>query len=197
MEGQPRASHLRRTPPRRARAFSTSYLDTHHVDRRQHHPGTYAQHLLDEGLLEGGHRPRAWCCSAAPEAVSDTVSARLLRGTPGVLELATSYGPGRNKARSTSPRRGHRQLTNDTFALGRPYPQHRGLRPRPPISRPVPQGTPGELRTAAGAGLARPTTATRRRPPRGSSPTRSGLPRDPPLPHRRPHPPPPRTATLD
>ncbi|WP_345675539.1 amino acid adenylation domain-containing protein [Yinghuangia aomiensis] len=122
----------------------TSYLDTHRIDVVNITP-TYAQHLLDEGLLESRHRPCLVLLGG--EAVSDTVWSAL-RDTPGVLGY-NLYGPteytintlGAGTDESTTPALGRPIHNTEVYVLDHHL-------------RPVPQGTPGEL-YVAGAGLAR------------------------------------------
>ncbi|WP_331771844.1 amino acid adenylation domain-containing protein (plasmid) [Embleya sp. NBC_00888] len=127
----------------------TRYVDRHRIDVVNVTP-TYAQHLLDLGLLDddparGGHRPCLVLLGG--EAVSDAVWNRL-RDTEGVLGY-NLYGPteytintlGAGTEDSTTPAIGRPILNTATHILDANL-------------QPVPVGVPGEL-YVTGIGLAR------------------------------------------
>ncbi|MBM9623345.1 amino acid adenylation domain-containing protein [Streptomyces zhihengii] len=138
---------------RRDAAALVAYCDRHRVDVVNVTP-TYAQLLIEEGLLDrgepaagtpGGHRPALVLLGG--EAVSDTVWSRL-RDTPGTYGY-NLYGPteytintlGGSTADSGTPTVGTAIRNTRAHVLD-------------PMLRPVPAGCPGEL-YIAGTGLAR------------------------------------------
>ncbi|UGQ10829.1 amino acid adenylation domain-containing protein [Yinghuangia sp. ASG 101] len=127
----------------------TDYINRHHIDVINVTP-TYAEHLLDEGLLEsdpanGRHRPRLVLLGG--EAVSDAVWSAL-RDTDDVLGY-NLYGPteytintlGAGTTDSHTPTIGTPIWNTTTHILDHHL-------------QPVPPGTPGEL-YITGTGLAR------------------------------------------
>ncbi|MFG2089078.1 amino acid adenylation domain-containing protein [Spirillospora sp. NPDC048824] len=122
----------------------TAYLRRHRIDVINVTP-TYAQQLLDEGLLDGGHRPPLVLLGG--EAVPASVWDRLARAD-GVLGY-NLYGPTEYTINTLGGGTGD----SATPTVGKPIWNTRGhvLDGR---LRPVPPGAPGEL-YIAGAGLAR------------------------------------------
>ena len=125
----------------------TAYLREHRIDVINVTP-TYAQQLLDEGLLdrgEGGHRPPLVLLGgeAVPTSVWDA-----LAEADGVLGY-NLYGP----TEYTINTLGGGTEDSATPTVGKPIWNTRGY-VLDPWLRPVPPGTPGEL-YIAGAGLAR------------------------------------------
>ena len=106
---------------------------------------TFAHALLDEGLLEGEHRPALVLLGG--EAVTDSVWSAL-RDTDGVLGY-NLYGP----TEYTINTLGGGTADSATPTVGRPIHNTRGYVLDRAL-RPVPVGCPGEL-YIAGAGLAR------------------------------------------
>ncbi|GAA3970305.1 hypothetical protein GCM10023085_60630 [Actinomadura viridis] len=122
----------------------TAYLREHRIDVINVTP-TYAQQLLDEGLLGEGHRPPLVLLGG--EAVPASVWERLAEAD-GVLGY-NLYGP----TEYTINTLGGGTEDSATPTVGRPIWNTRGhVLDR--WLRPVPQGAPGEL-YIAGAGLAR------------------------------------------
>ncbi|MEU8001381.1 amino acid adenylation domain-containing protein [Catellatospora sp. NPDC049111] len=124
-----------------------AYCDRHGVDVVNVTP-TYAQHLIEEGLLEDGpgrHRPPLVLLGG--EAVSDAVWAAL-RDTPGTLGY-NLYGP----TEYTINTLGGGTLDSDTPTVGAPIWNTRAY-VLDAMLREVPPGSPGEL-YIAGIGLAR------------------------------------------
>ncbi|WP_157995691.1 non-ribosomal peptide synthetase [Thermomonospora amylolytica] len=122
----------------------TAYLQAHRIDVINVTP-TYAQHLLEEGLLDGEHRPPLVLLGG--EAVPVAVWDRLAQAD-GVLGY-NLYGP----TEYTINTLGGGTEDSDTPTVGRPIWNTRGY-VLDAWLRPVPPGTPGEL-YIAGAGLAR------------------------------------------
>ncbi|MEW2359810.1 amino acid adenylation domain-containing protein [Spirillospora sp. NPDC029432] len=122
----------------------TAYLREHAIDVINVTP-TYAQHLLDEGLLDEGHRPPLVLLGG--EAVPSSVWERLA-AADGVLGY-NLYGP----TEYTINTLGGGTEDSATPTVGRPIWNTRGY-VLDAWLRPVPQGAPGEL-YIAGAGLAR------------------------------------------
>ncbi|MEV0758075.1 amino acid adenylation domain-containing protein [Streptosporangium sp. NPDC050280] len=122
----------------------TEYLRRHRVDVVNVTP-TYAQQLLEEGLLDGEHRPPLVLLGgeAVPAAVWDR-----LAEAEGVLGY-NLYGP----TEYTINTLGGGTEDSATPTVGRPIWNTRGY-VLDGWLRPVPPGTPGEL-YIAGAGLAR------------------------------------------
>ncbi|TDD79478.1 non-ribosomal peptide synthetase, partial [Actinomadura rubrisoli] len=122
----------------------TAYLRRHGIDVINVTP-TYAQQLLDEGLLDGGHRPPLVLLGgeAVPTAVWDRLAA-----ADGVLGY-NLYGP----TEYTINTLGGGTEDSATPTVGRPIWNTRGY-VLDGWLRPVPPGAPGEL-YIAGAGLAR------------------------------------------
>ncbi|MQA07681.1 MAG: amino acid adenylation domain-containing protein [Pseudonocardiaceae bacterium] len=120
-----------------------AYCDRHQVDVVNVTP-TYAQHLIEEGLLDG-HLPTLVLLGG--EAVSDTVWSQL-RDTPGTYGY-NLYGP----TEYTINTLGGGTLDSDTPTVGKPIWNTRGY-VLDQYLRPVPPGSPGEL-YIAGIGLAR------------------------------------------
>ncbi|MEV0456636.1 amino acid adenylation domain-containing protein, partial [Catellatospora methionotrophica] len=124
-----------------------AYCDRHGVDVVNVTP-TYAQHLIEEGLLADGpgrHRPPLVLLGG--EAVSDAVWAAL-RDTPGTLGY-NLYGP----TEYTINTLGGGTLDSDTPTVGAPIWNTRAY-VLDAMLREVPPGSPGEL-YIAGIGLAR------------------------------------------
>ncbi|MFC5993493.1 amino acid adenylation domain-containing protein [Pseudonocardia hispaniensis] len=121
-----------------------SYCAAHRIDVVNVTP-TYAAVLVEEGLLDGPHRPPLVLLGG--EAVAESLWTRL-RETDGV-EGYNLYGP----TEYTINTLGAGTSESATATVGRPITNTRAsvLDPR---LRPVPPGTPGEL-YVAGAGLAR------------------------------------------
>ncbi|WP_433232155.1 amino acid adenylation domain-containing protein [Actinomadura formosensis] len=122
----------------------TAYLRRHRIDVINVTP-TYARQLLDEGLLDGGHRPPLVLLGG--EAVPASVWDRLARAD-GVLGY-NLYGP----TEYTINTLGGGTEDSATPTVGRPIWNTRGY-VLDGWLRPVPPGAPGEL-YIAGAGLAR------------------------------------------
>ncbi|MEV0665432.1 amino acid adenylation domain-containing protein [Actinomadura luteofluorescens] len=122
----------------------TAYLRQHEIDVINVTP-TYAQQLLEEGLLDGGHRPPLVLLGG--EAVPTTVWERLARAD-GVLGY-NLYGP----TEYTINTLGGGTEDSATPTVGKPIWNTRGY-VLDAWLRPVPPGAPGEL-YIAGAGLAR------------------------------------------
>ncbi|MBO2450704.1 amino acid adenylation domain-containing protein [Actinomadura barringtoniae] len=122
----------------------TAYLRRHDIDVINVTP-TYAQQLLDEGLLDGGHRPPLVLLGG--EAVPTSVWDRLAQAD-GVLGY-NLYGP----TEYTINTLGGGTEDSATPTVGKPIWNTRGY-VLDSWLRPVPQGAPGEL-YIAGAGLAR------------------------------------------
>ncbi|WP_395105926.1 amino acid adenylation domain-containing protein [Actinomadura sp. SCN-SB] len=123
----------------------TAYLRRHRIDVINVTP-TYAQHLLDEGLLDGtAHRPPLVLLGG--EAVPPSVWERLAEAD-GVLGY-NLYGP----TEYTINTLGGGTEDSATPTVGKPIWNTRGY-VLDRWLRPVPQGAPGEL-YIAGAGLAR------------------------------------------
>ncbi|WP_242890736.1 non-ribosomal peptide synthetase [Actinomadura litoris] len=122
----------------------TAYLRRHEVDVINVTP-TYAQQLLDEGLLDGGHRPPLVLLGG--EAVPASVWDRLARAD-GVLGY-NLYGP----TEYTINTLGGGTTDSATPTVGKPIWNTRGY-VLDGWLRPVPPGAPGEL-YIAGDGLAR------------------------------------------
>ncbi|GAA2899412.1 hypothetical protein GCM10010517_64910 [Streptosporangium fragile] len=122
----------------------TAYLQRHRIDVINVTP-TYAQQLLEEGLLDGAHRPPLVLLGG--EAVPAAVWNRLA-DTDGVLGY-NLYGP----TEYTINTLGGGTEDSATPTVGRPIWNTRGY-VLDGWLRPVPPGTPGEL-YIAGAGLAR------------------------------------------
>ncbi|TDD79374.1 amino acid adenylation domain-containing protein [Actinomadura darangshiensis] len=122
----------------------TAYLRQHGIDVINVTP-TYAQQLLDEGLLDGGHRPPLVLLGG--EAVPTAVWDRLARAD-GVLGY-NLYGP----TEYTINTLGGGTEDSATPTVGKPIWNTRGY-VLDGWLRPVPPGAPGEL-YIAGAGLAR------------------------------------------
>ena len=122
----------------------TAYLHEHRIDVINVTP-TYAQHLLEEGLLDGEHRPPLVLLGG--EAVPVAVWERLAQAD-GVLGY-NLYGP----TEYTINTLGGGTADSDTPTVGKPIWNTRAY-VLDPWLRPVPPGTPGEL-YIAGAGLAR------------------------------------------
>ncbi|WP_346044517.1 amino acid adenylation domain-containing protein [Actinomadura chokoriensis] len=122
----------------------TAYLRRHRIDVINVTP-TYAQQLLDEGLLDGGHRPPLVLLGG--EAVPASVWDRLSRAD-GVLGY-NLYGP----TEYTINTLGGGTEDSATPTVGKPIWNTRGYVLDGRL-RPVPPGAPGEL-YIAGAGLAR------------------------------------------
>ncbi|WP_301175967.1 non-ribosomal peptide synthetase [Actinomadura geliboluensis] len=122
----------------------TAYLRRHRVDVINVTP-TYAQQLLDEGLLDGGHRPPLVLLGG--EAVPASVWDRLARAD-GVLGY-NLYGP----TEYTINTLGGGTEDSATPTVGKPIWNTRGY-VLDAWLRPVPPGAPGEL-YIAGDGLAR------------------------------------------
>ncbi|NKZ05444.1 non-ribosomal peptide synthetase [Actinomadura latina] len=122
----------------------TAYLRRHRIDVINVTP-TYAQQLLDEGLLDGGHRPPLVLLGG--EAVPASVWDRLARAD-GVLGY-NLYGP----TEYTINTLGGGTEDSATPTVGRPIWNTRGY-VLDGWLRPVPPGAPGEL-YIAGDGLAR------------------------------------------
>ncbi|WP_155385882.1 non-ribosomal peptide synthetase [Catellatospora paridis] len=124
-----------------------AYCDRHGIDVVNVTP-TYAQHLIEEGLLADGpgrHRPPLVLLGG--EAVSDAVWAAL-RDTPGTLGY-NLYGP----TEYTINTLGGGTLDSDTPTVGAPIWNTRAY-VLDAMLREVPPGSPGEL-YIAGIGLAR------------------------------------------
>ncbi|GAA1359807.1 hypothetical protein GCM10009661_02540 [Catellatospora chokoriensis] len=124
-----------------------AYCDRHGIDVVNVTP-TYAQHLIEEGLLADGpgrHRPPLVLLGG--EAVSDAVWAAL-RDTPGTLGY-NLYGP----TEYTINTLGGGTLDSDTPTVGAPIWNTRAY-VLDAMLREVPPGSPGEL-YIAGVGLAR------------------------------------------
>ncbi|QNA77333.1 amino acid adenylation domain-containing protein [Streptomyces sp. So13.3] len=136
---------------RDARAL-VAYCDRHRVDVVNVTP-TYAQHLIDEGLLDGeeyGGRPgahRPALVLLGGEAVPQTLWSAL-RDTDGVLGY-NLYGP----TEYTINTLGGGTTDSDATTVGSPIWNTRGY-VLDGWLRPVPPGVPGEL-YISGAGLAR------------------------------------------
>jgi amino acid adenylation domain-containing protein len=122
----------------------TAYLREHRVDVINVTP-TYAQQLLDEGLLDGGHRPSLVLLGG--EAVPASVWDRLAEAD-GVLGY-NLYGP----TEYTINTLGGGTADSATPTVGKPIWNTRA-HVLDTWLRPVPPGAPGEL-YIAGAGLAR------------------------------------------
>ncbi|MDL4817070.1 non-ribosomal peptide synthetase [Actinomadura opuntiae] len=122
----------------------TAYLREHRVDVINVTP-TYAQQLLDEGLLDGGHRPPLVLLGG--EAVPASVWDRLAEAD-GVLGY-NLYGP----TEYTINTLGGGTEDSATPTVGKPIWNTRA-HVLDKWLRPVPPGAPGEL-YIAGAGLAR------------------------------------------
>ncbi|PKK16211.1 MAG: hypothetical protein BUE48_001835 [Thermomonospora sp. CIF 1] len=122
----------------------TAYLQEHKIDVINVTP-TYAQQLLEEGLLDGAHRPPLVLLGG--EAVPVAVWERLAQAD-GVLGY-NLYGP----TEYTINTLGGGTEDSATPTVGKPIWNTRGY-VLDPWLRPVPPGTPGEL-YIAGAGLAR------------------------------------------
>ncbi|RSN67120.1 hypothetical protein DMH08_14455 [Actinomadura sp. WAC 06369] len=122
----------------------TDYLRRHRIDVINVTP-TYAQQLLDEGLLDGEHRPPLVLLGG--EAVPASVWERLA-DADGVLGY-NLYGP----TEYTINTLGGGTEDSATPTVGKPIWNTRGYVLDGAL-RPVPPGTPGEL-YIAGAGLAR------------------------------------------
>ncbi|MDF5758247.1 non-ribosomal peptide synthetase [Spongiactinospora sp. TRM90649] len=122
----------------------TRYLREHRIDVINVTP-TYAQQLLEEGLLDGGHRPPLVLLGG--EAVPASVWDRLAEAE-GVLGY-NLYGP----TEYTINTLGGGTEDSATPTVGKPIWNTRGY-VLDGWLRPVPPGTPGEL-YIAGAGLAR------------------------------------------
>ncbi|WP_433479115.1 amino acid adenylation domain-containing protein [Spirillospora sp. CA-142024] len=122
----------------------TAYLRQHRIDVINVTP-TYAQQLLDEGLLDGEHRPPLVLLGG--EAVPASVWDRLAQAD-GVLGY-NLYGP----TEYTINTLGGGTEDSATPTVGRPIWNTRG-HVLDAWLRPVPPGAPGEL-YIAGAGLAR------------------------------------------
>ncbi|NEA21061.1 non-ribosomal peptide synthetase, partial [Actinomadura bangladeshensis] len=122
----------------------TAYLRRHRIDVINVTP-TYAQQLLDEGLLDGGHRPPLVLLGG--EAVPASVWDRLARAD-GVLGY-NLYGPTEYTINTLGGGTGD----SATPTVGKPIWNTRGY-VLDGWLRPVPPGAPGEL-YIAGAGLAR------------------------------------------
>ncbi|MFB4311445.1 amino acid adenylation domain-containing protein [Actinomadura sp. GTD37] len=122
----------------------TAYLRRHRIDVINVTP-TYAQQLLDEGLLDGEHRPPLVLLGG--EAVPASVWDRLARAD-GVLGY-NLYGPTEYTINTLGGGTGD----SATPTVGRPIWNTRG-HVLDGWLRPVPPGAPGEL-YIAGAGLAR------------------------------------------
>ncbi|MFD0904194.1 amino acid adenylation domain-containing protein [Actinomadura sediminis] len=122
----------------------TDYLRRHRIDVINVTP-TYAQQLLDEGLLDGGHRPPLVLLGgeAVPASVWDRLAA-----ADGVLGY-NLYGP----TEYTINTLGGGTEDSATPTVGKPIWNTRGYVLDGAL-RPVPPGAPGEL-YIAGAGLAR------------------------------------------
>ncbi|WP_329423499.1 amino acid adenylation domain-containing protein [Streptosporangium sp. NBC_01495] len=122
----------------------TEYLRRHRIDVINVTP-TYAQQLLEEGLLDGEHRPPLVLLGgeAVPAAVWDRLAA-----AEGVLGY-NLYGP----TEYTINTLGGGTEDSATPTVGRPIWNTRGY-VLDGWLRPVPPGAPGEL-YIAGAGLAR------------------------------------------
>ncbi len=122
----------------------TAYLQEHGIDVINVTP-TYAQQLLDEGLLDGAHRPPLVLLGG--EAVPTSVWERLAQAD-GVLGY-NLYGP----TEYTINTLGGGTEDSATPTVGKPIWNTRGY-VLDGWLRPVPPGAPGEL-YIAGAGLAR------------------------------------------
>ncbi|SNS55159.1 amino acid adenylation domain-containing protein [Actinomadura mexicana] len=122
----------------------TAYLRQHEIDVINVTP-TYAQQLLEEGLLDGGHRPPLVLLGG--EAVPTAVWERLARAD-GVLGY-NLYGPTEYTINTLGGGTGD----SATPTVGKPIWNTRGY-VLDAWLRPVPPGAPGEL-YIAGAGLAR------------------------------------------
>ncbi|TDD29944.1 amino acid adenylation domain-containing protein [Actinomadura sp. KC06] len=122
----------------------TAYLRQHRIDVINVTP-TYAQQLLDEGLLDGEHRPPLVLLGG--EAVPTSVWERLAQAD-GVLGY-NLYGP----TEYTINTLGGGTEDSATPTVGKPIWNTRGY-VLDGWLRPVPPGAPGEL-YIAGAGLAR------------------------------------------
>ncbi|MFD0664448.1 amino acid adenylation domain-containing protein [Thermocatellispora tengchongensis] len=122
----------------------TAYLREHRIDVINVTP-TYAQQLLEEGLLDGEHRPPLVLLGG--EAVPASVWDRLARAE-GVLGY-NLYGP----TEYTINTLGGGTEDSATPTVGKPIWNTRGY-VLDSWLRPVPPGAPGEL-YIAGAGLAR------------------------------------------
>ncbi|HEU5023557.1 MAG TPA: amino acid adenylation domain-containing protein, partial [Spirillospora sp.] len=122
----------------------TAYLREHRVDVINVTP-TYAQQLLDEGLLDGGHRPPLVLLGG--EAVPASVWDRLARAD-GALGY-NLYGPTEYTINTLGGGTGD----SATPTVGKPIWNTRA-HVLDAWLRPVPPGAPGEL-YIAGAGLAR------------------------------------------
>ncbi|MFI0370018.1 amino acid adenylation domain-containing protein [Actinomadura sp. 1N219] len=122
----------------------TAYLRQHRIDVINVTP-TYAQQLLDEGLLDGEHRPPLVLLGG--EAVPTSVWDRLAQAD-GVLGY-NLYGP----TEYTINTLGGGTEDSATPTVGKPIWNTRGY-VLDGWLRPVPPGAPGEL-YIAGAGLAR------------------------------------------
>ncbi|WP_190854214.1 non-ribosomal peptide synthetase [Actinomadura sp. RB99] len=122
----------------------TAYLREHRVDVINVTP-TYAQQLLDEGLLDGGHRPPLVLLGG--EAVPASVWDRLAEAD-GVLGY-NLYGPTEYTINTLGGGTGD----SATPTVGKPIWNTRA-HVLDAWLRPVPPGAPGEL-YIAGAGLAR------------------------------------------
>ncbi|MEU8802030.1 amino acid adenylation domain-containing protein [Spirillospora sp. NPDC048819] len=122
----------------------TAYLRRHRIDVINVTP-TYAQQLLDEGLLDGEHRPPLVLLGG--EAVPASVWERLAQAD-GVLGY-NLYGP----TEYTINTLGGGTEDSATPTVGKPIWNTRGYVLDGRL-RPVPPGAPGEL-YIAGAGLAR------------------------------------------
>ena len=143
----PRGARLRRGPaPRRAPRWSPTARGT--ASTSINVTPTYAQHLLDEGLLDHGRAPRRALVLLGGEAVSD-----------GAVAAAARHRRRRSATTCTGPTEytintlGGGTADSATPTVGRPIWNTRGY-VLDPWLRPVPPGVPGEL-YIAGAGLAR------------------------------------------
>ena len=121
-----------------------AYCAEHRIDVVNVTP-TYAQLLLEQGLLDGAHRPPLVLLGG--EAVPESVWARL-RDADGV-EGYNLYGP----TEYTINTLGAGTSDSPTSTVGRPIANTR-VSVLDAALRPVPPGTPGEL-YVAGTGLAR------------------------------------------
>ncbi|MFI5843335.1 amino acid adenylation domain-containing protein [Catenuloplanes sp. NPDC051500] len=129
---------------RRDAAGLVAYCDAHRIDVVNVTP-TYAHHLIEQGLLDGGHRPPLVLLGG--EAVPDTVWSRL-RDTDGVTGY-NLYGP----TEYTINTLGGGTEDSDTPTVGRAIWNTRAYI-LDPFLRPAAPGAPGEL-YIAGIGLAR------------------------------------------
>ncbi|WP_231912381.1 non-ribosomal peptide synthetase [Rhodococcus sp. EPR-157] len=129
---------------RRDATALVSYCNTHDIDVVNVTP-TYAHHLIDEGLLDGDHRPALVLLGG--ESVSDSVW-RSLRGADGVLGY-NLYGP----TEYTINTLGGGTADSAVPTVGQPI-LNTAARVLDSWLRPVPDGVVGEL-YIAGAGLGR------------------------------------------